>query len=87
VAVSAQEVGQLASLLRFGLYAHDAALEIARDPRRSPDALTEVGQSLAGNVLCKDKTERTYDLAFVLDQIRSNPILSAEATRRGASAL
>lgn len=81
MSVSAKEVGQLAYLLRFGLYAHAAALEIARDPRISSNEMASMGQSPTGTILCKDGTERSFDLAYVLDQMRAHPVLRTELDR------
>lgn len=81
--VGAKEVGELASLLRYGLYAHAAAVEIARDPRTlglAPAADAD-GARPSGTVLCKDGTSRDFDLHYALDLMRSDPGLRGEMDR------
>jgi len=81
-AVSAEETGQLASMLRFGLYAHAAALEIGRHPaasialRASGD-----GDSPIGSVTCRDGSSRPFDLKYVLELMSSEPALRDEMDR------
>ncbi|HET7690511.1 MAG TPA: hypothetical protein VFK41_09040 [Nocardioidaceae bacterium] len=77
--MSARDVGELAYLLRFGLYAHTAALEIARDPAASTSALTS--GSAEGVVHCRDGSERPFDLRHVIELMRNEPALSDELDR------
>lgn len=74
-------MGELAYLLRFGLYAHAAALEIARDSRASSIALGTGDHDSTGVVHCKDGTARPFDLRYVLDLMRSEPALRTEMDR------
>lgn len=80
---AAKEVGELAYLLRFGLYAHAAAVEIARDPRALGVAPTPAanGEPPYGVVLCKDGTPRGFDLRYVVDLMRSDQGLRDEMDR------
>lgn len=81
-AVSAQETAQLASLLRFGLYAHAAAVEFGRDPRvLSLARLTEEGGRPIATVTCKDGSSRPFDLKYALDLMGSAPSLREEMDR------
>lgn len=82
--MSAEETAQLASLLRFGLYAHAAALEIGRDPRALSLALhtsEAAGEPPTGSVICRDGSSRPFDLRYVLDLMGSEPTLRAEMDR------
>lgn len=76
-AVSAEETGRLASLLRFGLFAHAAALEIGRDPRATSLVLGTLGDGdrPIGSVDCKDGSSRPFDPKYVLDLMGSEPAL------------
>ncbi len=81
--MSAQETGQLASLLRSGLYAQAAALELARSPQAITLAMEGFGegQTGVGSVQCNDGTTRLFDLPSVLDLMRSDPGLRDEMDR------
>lgn len=81
--MGADETRRLADRLRYGLYAHATALELARDERAGLDlGTTPPSQStLSGSVLCKDGSERPFDLDYVLELMRSDPALRAEMDR------
>lgn len=81
--VGADETRQLADLLRYGLYAHATAMELARDERARlhPGASPPSQSTLSGSVLCKDGSERPFDLNYVLELMRSDPALRAEMDR------
>ena len=80
--MSAEETAQLASLLRFGLYAHAAAVELGRDPRvLSLARLTEDDGRPIGAVSCKDGLSRPFDLKYALDLIGTEPALRDEMDR------
>lgn len=80
--MSAEETAQLASLLRFGLYAHAAAVELGRDPRvLSLARLTEDDGRPIGAVTCKDGSSRPFDLKYALDLMGTEPTLRDEMDR------
>ena len=85
--MSGEETAQLASLLRFGLYAHAAAVEFGRDPRVLALArLTEVDGRPFGAVTCKDGSSRPFDLKSALDLMGTEPTPCATRwTEPGAS--
>lgn len=80
--VSAEDVARLASSLRFGLYAHAAAVALGLQP----DVLAlgnlpeEAGRPI-GSVTCKDGSIRPFDLAYVLDLVATDPTLRDEMDR------
>jgi hypothetical protein len=81
--VTAEATGRLASLLRFGLYAHAAALDLARDPVAT-SALLEVTDRMeppSGFVVANDGSMRNYDLAHVIGLLQSDPELRSEMDR------
>lgn len=82
-AVSAEETGRLASLLRFGLYAHTAVVELGRHPHATSLALRTAGdgESPVGSVACKDGSSRPFDLKYALDLVGSEPALRDELDR------
>jgi hypothetical protein len=61
--------------LRYGFYAHATAMELARDERaRLHLGASPPSQStLSGSVLCKDGSERPFDLNYVLELMRFRP--------------
>ncbi|GAB4064968.1 hypothetical protein GCM10028777_13060 [Angustibacter speluncae] len=80
--MSADSTGRYASLLRFGLYAHAAAVELGRDPRvlslaRLKD---EAGRPL-GTVTCQDGSSRPFDLQYALELVTTEPTLRGEMDR------
>ena len=81
--VSAEQTGHLASILRFGLYAHAAALELGRDPRVLSLARSTArnGEIPTSTVTCKDGTTRPYDLSHVLNLMATEPTLREEMDR------
>ncbi|MGA8047403.1 MAG: hypothetical protein WCA30_14175 [Dermatophilaceae bacterium] len=82
--MTAEKTAQLASLLRFGLYAHAAAIEIGRDPRALSLALRaseEDGEPPTGSVSCRDGSSRPFNLKYALDLMGSEPTLRAEMDR------
>lgn len=80
--MSAHETAKLASVLRFGLYAHAAALELGRDPRvLSLARLTQEGEGTIGTVTCKDGSSRSFDLQYALGLVGSEPAMRDEMDR------
>ena len=81
--VTAKETGEFASMLRFGLYAYAAAIEIGRDAGARSLGLRMAGDGdrAVGSVFCKDGSERPFDLPYVLDLMGSEPVLRDELDR------
>lgn len=81
--MTAEEIGELASRLRFGLYAHSAILQAIRDP--SAPAFVPRGPTPAerrsSEVLCKDGTSRAFDWHYALDLANSDPDVRGEMDR------
>lgn len=78
--VSSDETWQLADLLRFGLYAHATAMELARDEHVLPQQVPSANKpsTLSGSVACKDGSERPFDLQYVLKLMRTDSALRDE---------
>lgn len=74
---SRDDVGELASQLRYGLYAHAAILQIARDPRATKLAPAESfpGESPSSAVTCKDGSTRPFYWHYALEQAETDSTL------------
>jgi hypothetical protein len=72
---SREEVAELASQLRYGLYAHAAILQIARDPRATELAPAErfPGDGPSSAVTCKDGSTRPFYWHYALEQAETDP--------------
>lgn len=81
--MTAEATGRLASLLRFGLYAHSAALDLALDA--SPGtALLEAADGIetqSSFVVANDGSMRNYDLTYVMGLLRTDPELRSARDR------
>lgn len=78
--MTAEAAGRLAYRLRFGLYAHAAALDLARDPATMHAALEAAGgaEPTSGVVVTKDGSTRRYDLTYVMELLQSDHDLRTE---------
>lgn len=74
---SRQQVSELASQLRYGLYAHAAMLRIARDPRSAELAPVErfTGDGPSASVACRDGSERSFSWHYALEQAQTEGTL------------
>jgi hypothetical protein len=83
VRVTAEATGQLAYRLRFGLYAHAAALDLARvsDVMSAARESAQGGEPSSSVVVTKDGSVRPYDLTYVMGLLQSDAELRDELDR------
>lgn len=72
-----EEVGELAYRLRYGLYAHTATQQIARELRTAALApmAGPIPDQVSREVACKDGSTRPFLWGYALEQVDSDPTL------------